>query len=132
MAKFTGGSERACFFASARPEHRRGPLLAPLAGHDAGVGARPDGIRSREMGAAAGGRVNSRVSAVWKFAWFVSAGNTRSPRQCAWRVGRDDCGTGGDFVCISIYERGVYLVRDDWGERDVCDWLRGGQGQRRP
>src|SRR5260370_34366664 len=78
------------------------------------------------MGAASsGGRVNRRIGAVRQLAWYLSAGHAGSCRERARRVGRDDCGIGSHLVCISIYERGVYVVRDDWGDRHVCCRLDG-------
>ncbi len=46
-------------------------------------------------------------------------GTCGSTGKCAWGFDRDVFRTGCDFVGVSIYGGGVYLVRDDWGVRDV-------------
>src|SRR5216684_3468949 len=76
------------------------------------------------MGTAAGSGADRGVAAVWQLAGTVFAGDSRSRRKRAGRAGGNVCGVGGDFVRVSVYDRGVYVVRDDW----VGDYVCGGGG----
>ncbi len=123
-AEFTGGVERAGLFAVVGEVDRRGRLFADFAAHDTGVGIGVDGIWIGAMGTAVGGGADGGVAAVWKLAGTVFAGDSRSRRKRAGRAGGNVCGVGGDFVRVSVYDRGVYVVRDDW----VGDYVCGGGG----
>src|SRR5208283_5223770 len=75
LAEFAGGFERHGFGGAARALRGSRQFFEVFAENDAGVGRSVDRPWVGEMGAGAGGRVDSRFPAVWKFAGIVFAGD---------------------------------------------------------
>src|SRR5208283_2940897 len=75
VAEFAGGFERDGPGGATRGFHASRQFLEAFAESDAGVGRGVDRPWAGEMGTRAGGRVDGRFTAVWKFAGAVFAGN---------------------------------------------------------
>src|SRR5208337_3595308 len=125
VVEFAGGFECAGPGGAARCFHGSWEFSEACAEDDAGVGRGVDRPWAGEMGTCAGGRVDGRFAAVWKFAGAVFAGDVRYACEFERLAGRDVCRFGDSAACVSVHEDCVHLVRADWVVRDVRRWGSG-------